>query len=678
MPTCGSSPTLSSLCSASSNSASSQRARQQRGPLSCQLLAALILAACGVGLSGCGTAEKETKGADPAKAADSHAPVTAEMGGPGFTGEGWLTATPGPLGDPKAKPGGELVSEFPAWPDTLRPYGIGANMQTNQIVAGMCYETLCGMHPQTLETIPALASHWWISEDKMKFRFRINPLAKWSDGQPVVAEDVVATYKLIMDPTLLEPNYQSTLSNLKEPKALSKYIVEVECKEKHWRNFLRIIGMKILPSHEIAGLTGKEFLRKYNFKYTATSGPYIVRPEDIRKNESLAVTRRKDYWGDALEMNHGLFNFKRIRFVIILGDRLPFDKVCKGDIDFYLVNTAKWWVEEVVGLDGATKNTSPLKSPLKQVRLGQLVAQKIFTHVPEGFQGDAFNMRNPPLTDRRVRLALAHLFDRKTLLTKFAYDEYAALKSYYPGSDYENPDNKLTEFDPKRAQELLTEAGYTQRDSDGVLMRNGERLSVTLTYDMDGFSKYYTAYQEACRKAGVEIKLNLIDLPAQSKAHQEKTFQFIGAGFTGELFPDPRELWYSKMANERGSDNLPGLQNKEVDKIIDTYDHAFELSERIKLLRQLDGVVFNEYPYMLQWYVPCQRIMWWNKFGMPETVLTKYGDWSDAYTTWWYDPEKAAKLEESRRTGEVITPMPPRELHPWPISPDKASPKSGE
>jgi len=632
-----------------------------------------LAAMAGITLGGCGrpdATDRATTNNTP-KSADATAPapvkvefpegdpsVPAELGGPGFEGGGeWQTANPGPLGDPAAKPGGVFLSHLPFWPENLRMYGIGSNSYLNSIIGGLCYETLCSLHPETLETMPALASHWQISDDKLKFRFRINPKAHWSDGKPVVADDVVATYRLIMDDTLLDPMRKAIISVMKEPKVLSKYMFEVECKEKHWLNFLNFTRLEILPAHEIAGLTGKQYNDKYNFRYTAVSGPYIVLPGDVRKNESVTVTRRKDYWGNGLEMNRGLYNFDRIRLVLIGDDRLAMDKAVKGELDFYPVYTAKWWVEDIIGKDG--------ESPHEQIRKGQLVAQKVFTRSPEGTQGCVFNTRKAPLDDVRVRKALAHLYDRKLLLKQFAYSEYTPLKSYFPGSDGENPDNQMVEYDPQQALELLKEAGYTQRGSDGILMRNGQKLSLTILYRTPGFGKYFTAYQEACRKVGVEIKLRLLDDTALMKALDERTFEMAGSALTGALFPDPRQQWTSQMADSIGSINYAGFKSPEADKIIARYSESFELKDRTALLRELDGIIFQAHPYMLDWYVPYQRMVYWNKFGMPKAVLPKYNDWRAVYSTWWFDPELAAQLAEARKSGQAMKSIPPREVRFW-------------
>ena len=172
---------------------------------------------------------------------EGDATVTAELGGPGFDGEGWTTSAPGPLGDPKAVKGGVISSNIPSWPENLRRFGTGSNTWLNYVIRGLCFESLCSTHPVTLETIPNLATHWKIFNDNMTFQFRINPKAYWSNGRPVVADDWVATYRLLNDDTLIAPMMKETICNMmEEPKALSKYMLEVKCKEKNWRNFLAI------------------------------------------------------------------------------------------------------------------------------------------------------------------------------------------------------------------------------------------------------------------------------------------------------------------------------------------------------------------------------------------------------------------------------------------------------
>jgi ABC-type transport system substrate-binding protein len=168
-------------------------------------------------------------GADPS--------VPDSLGGNGFEkiaeSMGFLTYTPIEdekkyFGDPRATTGGEfnvIMGQFPA---TLRPEGENSNSVYNTMIKGAVYEALLAQHPLDNRDIPALASHWRISPDKMTYTFRIDPNARFSDGNPVTAEDVVASWKLLMDEGLNEPSNLIVYGKYEQPVALSKYLVQVK------------------------------------------------------------------------------------------------------------------------------------------------------------------------------------------------------------------------------------------------------------------------------------------------------------------------------------------------------------------------------------------------------------------------------------------------------------------
>ena len=232
----------------------------------CSLVALSMMLGCSSKSTNDSNSTNSTAAVANVEFPDGDSSVPAEEGGPGFSGEGWATADPGPMGDPRAVKGGVISSSIPNWPENLRAYGTGSNTWLNYTVRDLCYESLCEIHLSTLEIIPSLATHWQIADDDMTFRFRINPRAHWSDGKPVVAQDWVATYRLLNDDTLIDPMSKQTIcGKMEEPRVLSKYMLEVKCKERDWRNFLAIAGLNPLPAHEIEGMTGKQYLEEYNF-----------------------------------------------------------------------------------------------------------------------------------------------------------------------------------------------------------------------------------------------------------------------------------------------------------------------------------------------------------------------------------------------------------------------------
>ena len=580
--------------------------------------------------------------------------VPADMGGPGFTGEGWETAKEIPaMGRLDAPKGGAATQVLYDWPATLRQAGSGWNDYFNYMVNSMSYESLLQVHPVTLEFMPGLATHWQISPDRRTYRFRINPKARWSDGHEVTTDDVIATLKLKTDPGIQDPSALFTFGKMESPKAVSKYIVEVRAKELNWRNFLYFAGTSIFPAHEIGTVTGKQYLDDYQFKYTAVTGPYEVRPEDIVKGVSITLTRRPDYWGKDECFSRGLWNLDRVKFVVVKDENLAFEKLKKGEIDIFQVPKAQWWAEEVDKIDG--------------VRRGLIQKRKVFTDAPIGISGIAINTRRPPLNDRRVRLALCHLINRPLMIEKLYFNEYSILSSHYQGGIYQNPDNQAVPYDPEKAVALLAEAGFTDRGADGVLIKkeNGRRLEFEVQYESELSERSLTIFQEDCLRAGVKLNLQRLNRSTRWKNLMDRKYDLTNTNWGALVFPNPETSYHSRLATENDNNNVTSFKDARVDDLCMRYDRTFDVEERIKIIREIDGIVFNAHHYVLEWYLPSQRFLYWNKFGQPNWSITRTGDYDTVLFSWWVDPELEARVESGKKDPEVTMPKGETEVHFW-------------
>ncbi len=588
-------------------------------------------------------------GADPA--------VPAEQGGKGFDGKGWQTNTDFDLiGDPHAVKGGVLRDAIPDFPGTLRTEGPDSNSAFNYSVTAAAYESLLAIHPTTLEFIPALATHWQISPDKMTYRFRINPNARFSDGTPVTAEDVVASYDFRMDKTLQSPSDQLTFGKLNRPVAESKYIVRVQAKELNWRNFLYFSGMTIFPARVLKTLTGDQYLKEYNFKLLPGSGPYIIREADIVKGKSIIARRRPDYWAAANRANVGMNNFDQLRFEVVRDENLQFQMLKKGDLDVFPVSRARQWVEEL---------------DFDSIQRGLVQKRKIFNDSPQGVQGIAFNTRKPPFDDLRVRKAFVLLLNRRQLIEKLMLNQYQPLNSYFPGSEYENPANPKNEYNPQAALALLKQAGWSARDSQGRLTKNGVPLEAEVLYDVKTFEPHLTVYQEDLRKAGITLHLRLITPETQFQMMNERRFQMVLAAWGALLFPNPETSWHSSLAGVPNTNNITGFQDPRVDQLCAQYDKTFDVNQRARIIREIDAILANSYQYVLLWYGPYIRVVYWNKFGTPPGYLPRTGDYYSIYSMWWIDPQKNARLNQALRDPSLKLEAGPAEDRYW-LEYDKA------
>lgn len=584
--------------------------------------------------------------------AGADASVPAEQGGKGFTGEGWETNTSFDLiGDPRAVKGGVLKEYVLDFPGTLRMEGPESNSALNYMIAPMVYESLLTIHPTTLDYIPVLATHWQVSADKATYRFRINPNARWADGQPVTADDVVASWGFRMDKGLQDPSNQMTFGKFEKPVAESKYIVSVKSKALNWRNFLYFSGMSIFPAHVLKTVDGAGYLKDYNFKLLPGSGAYKVEEADIQKGKSVSIRRRTDYWGEKYRRNIGVNNFDEIREVVVRDQKLAFEMFKKGDIDDYYVNVSREWVEEM---------------NFDRVQRGLIQKRKIYNDAPSGFGGLAFNTRKAPFDDLRVRKGLTLLMNREELIKRLFFNEYVPLHSYYAGGIYENPNNPKNLYNQQEALALLAEAGWKDRDAQGRLVKNGQPLTLELLYGNKGNETWMTVYQEDLRKVGIALNLRLVTPETLFKLVMDRNYGMVSMAWGALLFPNPETSFGSELADQNSNNNITGFKNARVDALLKQYDVEYDQKKRVALIQEVDGLVASQYHYLLSWDAPFQRIAYWNKFGMPAGYLTRVGDYRDIPSLWWVDPQKEAELRKAMGDNSAKLAIGDTDVRYWP------------
>ena len=585
-------------------------------------------------------------GADPS--------VTADQGGQGFTGAGWETAVNyNVAGDSNAVKGGTFVIRIPDFPNTLRNMGKDANSYVNNLMEfGLMYEGLLSQDPVTEEWIPGLATHWKISEDKKQFWFRLNPNARWADGKPVTSEDVVATWKMLVDPGILEAYSNILYGTFEQPVAESKYIVSVKTKEVNWRQFLYFAGsMRILPAHYIGGIKGSEYLEKFQFDAIPGSGPYILLKEDISKGQSVTFRRRSDYWAEKERFNTGTNNFDALKIEVIQDESLAFEKFKKGDIDLYLVTRAQWWAE---------------RFDFDEFKRGLVARYKVFNENPNGVSGLVYNMRKPPFDDIRIRKAVTYLWDRLKYNDKLFFKSYEPIYSYYPGSVYENPGNPKIGFSLDSARILLEEAGWKDKNAEGYLVKDGKVFELDLPFDGGpSQERYLTIFQEDLKKAGIKLNLKQIDGATKFKLGNERNYTILTMNWTGLRIPNPESSLKSNTADAPNTTNWPGIKDPRIDELCDRYNVTYDKKERVKIVREIDAIACSYVGYGFGWYGPYQRIAFHNKFGYPEWILPRTSDWLWTCVLWYYDPEKAAEYDAVKSDPNKKIEVKPEEQRYW-------------
>ena len=547
------------------------------------------------------------------------------------------TDKPDPLASPYATVGGEIILFGGQYPEKFNYYLDNSVMSAE--LFGLMYESLLNSDPITAEYVPGLANKWSISDDRKTFTFWIDPAAKWSDGKPVTPEDVIWTFKTIMDPKHITGVHKSILEIFEPPTIVDSNAVQFTAREVHWRNLGAAGGIQILPKHIFKD---KDF-NKVTFDFPVVSGPYQL--DDVKELVYVKMKRRDDWWGRTRKSNQNVGNFDTLTFRYYAERVNAFEAFKKGLIDLYPIYTSRLWVKETTG-ERFDKNW--------------IVKQRIQNYKPVGFQGFAMNMRHPPFDDLNVRKAMAHLIDREKMNSTLMYNQYFLHKSYYEDLySKEHPcSNPEFEFNKEKARELLKEAGWEVNPETGKLEKDGQPFTFKVLTRDPTADKFLAIYGEDLKDVGISFEIDKKDWAAWAKDMDEFNYDMTWAAWGAGLRKDPEPMWSSSEAKRQAGNNITGFMDDDVDVLIAKQRSIFDLEQRHDICRQIDKKLTENVPYVLLWNINAVRLLYWNKFGMPPTILSKFGDERSAYWYWWYDEDSAADLEEARKNGEHL---PPRE-----------------
>jgi microcin C transport system substrate-binding protein len=552
-----------------------------------------------------------------------------------FPPAGWQPA-PSPLASSQAEPGGKFSQWLSQFPKSFNYY-LDNNVGSSQIF-GLMFENLMSINESTRDFEPSLAKNWRVSDDKLTITVQLDERAKWSDGKPITAADVVWTFDAIMKPENLTGPHKVGLDKFASVKADGDHTVVFTAKEVHWRNLVSVGTFQVLPKH----WWEKQDFNKVNFEFPVVSGPYAI--GELKEPNFLRMKKRADYWAGAWPQNQGLLNFDEIEFRFYPDDDMAYDAFKTGAYDFISVYISHRWVE-------GTK--------IEQVEKNWIVKQRVANHNPLGFQGFAFNLRRDKFKDVRVRKAIAMCLNREEFNKTLMFNQYFLHKSYWEDLwNAQNPcPNPLIPFDPAQARQLLDEAGWVPNPSTGIREKNGVALRITFLERDASSSKFVLPFREVLKNVGIDLSIQQTDWAGWTREMNEYNFDMTWAAWGASIFNDPEGSWHSKWVKEPSGNNITGFANAEVDALIDGMREEFDAEKRNQTIRKIDQILTAEMPYVLLWNRSHHRLLYWNKFGTPDHVLGAIDDEAAAKRFFWLDPDQEADLQAAM---EAKLPLPPR------------------
>ena len=550
------------------------------------------------------------------------------------------TERPDPVASPSARRGGTIRLNGAQPPKSFNAYI--DNNSYSAMVFGLMYGKLLGMDGTTAELEPALARKWAVSDDGREFTFVLDERATWSDGRPVTAADVKWTFDAVMDPKSATGPWKSTLAFFESPEIVDPQTVRFRKKgesPKDWRDILNCSMFWILPKH---AFEGRDF-DKIDFVGAVVGGAYqIVRAEPQVETE---LRRHGRWWCQDLPPYRGTMNFDRILVRYFAENENAFEALKKRKIDVYPVYTARIYDKETGG---------------EAFKRNWLLKRRVRNRAPIGFQGFAMNMRRPPFDDVRVRKAMAALVDRETMNRTMMNNAYFLLESYYTDIyDAAHPcRNEKQAFDPAKAAKLLDAAGWKPDAADGLRKKDGRSLAFAFLSRSGTEDKFLSLFGQELRKLGVTMSIVRKDFASWMRDMDEFAFDMTWAAWGAGLVKYPELSWFGAEADRKGSNNITGFKSAEVDRLIAEEKGCDAAAARLDAYRRIDALVAAETPYVLLWQTDSTRLLYWNKFGMPNGVLAPTDREESALTYWWYDDDRAAELERAIKANGFLPSIP--------------------
>lgn len=505
----------------------------------------------------------------------------------------------------------------PAYGDTLVSAQLGdatsllpmlAGEAAASAIAANIYNSLL-KYDKNLNIVGDLADSWTINPEGTQITFYIKKGVTFSDGKPLTAHDVLATFNAITNPNTRTP-YASDYQLVQNAEVVNDHTFRVTYPEPYAPALASWVSLNILPKHIIE--LDEDFNNTRLKEHPIGTGPYILK--SWQRGQETVLEANPHYF-------EGKPYIERLRYRVIPDQDTQFLELKSGNLD-----------------------TMGLK-PLQYARLTNKPAftNQFNKYAFLGFQYTyvGFNLKRPLFQDIRLRQALSYATPREDIIKGVLFGLGEPIVSIFKPGTWAHNDNLLPyAYNPDTAKALLAEAGWADTNNDGLLDKNGETLSFTLVTNQGNDTRIKTAeiLQQAWRNIGVDLKIRVQEWSTfiENTIHT-RSFDAILLGWSLTPEPDPYDIWHSSKTAPREF-NMIGYNNPRVDELIVKAQRAFVQETRKAYLDEIQAILHEEQPYL--WlYAPTSLVALHKRFKNIEPAPAGLGHNS----TQWYVPQDQQK-----------------------------------
>lgn len=578
----------------------------------------------------------------PAWAAHAYAQFGDIKYPPGFTHFDYV--------NPQAPRGGEIRLVPPTRPtnfDKFNPFTLKGTAPYG--MSQLMFESLLvGNSEEPTTGYGLLAEDVSVAPDGRSATFRLNPKARFSNGAPVLAADVVHSFNTLISKQAA-PQFRTIYAVVQRVAEVSERVVRFDFASPNPELPLVVGGM---PVFSRAWGTGKAFDQVVT-EVPIASGPYRLASD--RLGRDVTYQRDPNYWGVDLPTRRGQFNFDRVTFKIYLDDTARFEGFKAGEYDFHREFSSRNWARQYYG---------------RNFDNGTLLKKAFENGNPSDYQGFVFNLRKDKFKDVRVRQAIGLAYDFEWLNRQMFYGLYTRVQGWFPNSEFHaeglpKPD-ELALMEPlraqlapavfgpavispstappgslrenlRRAQALLADAGWTFRDG---ALRNakGEAFTIELLNDQPSLIRIIAPLQASLRKLGIEMRFRTVDFSLSQQRMDNFDFEMTTIRIPGSTSPGGElfERFGSKAATTTGSSNIWGIADPAIDAVLGQVVAARTRPELATAMRVLDRLLSHGHYGIPQYYGNAFLIGYRPaRFVLPSVVPPYYDAHAWAISTWW-------------------------------------------
>ncbi len=557
--------------------------------------------------------------------------------------------------NPDAPKGGTLKQHVIGTFDSLNPFIIKGHPAggLNFLRSGLLYESLMqNSSDEPFSLYGIIAKDITIAQDRSWVSFNLREEARWHDGMPITAADVIWTFDVLTNSG--QPFYKAYWGDVKSVTAISDKEVKFEFSVTGNAELPLIIAeLPILPKHYWTQ-EGKNF-NKTTLEPPLGSGAYKI--GKVTTGRSIEYVRNPDWWGKDLAFFKGMNNFDKIIYDYYRDENVAHEAFLSGDYDVKMEGTAKTWKE---------------KYNIPTEKAKRLNKEELNHTRPAGMQAFIYNIRKPLFQDINLREALAYAYDFEWANKQFAYGDYVRTNSFFENSELASTGlpskGELAILEPirdkippsiftttykapvtdgsgsnrdnlRKAVAMLKKAGFTNINAEGIrykILKNGDKqfLEFTILHYSPVYERWVLPFVKNLKRIGAKARFRVVDTAGFQRRVDRFDYDIIIAGLGQSSSPgnEQRDYWASAKADIQGSRNYIGIKDPVIDGLIEGIIRASSRDDLVTKTHALDRILLNRHYVIPMWHFPKWRIAYWNNIKRPDTLS---GNSPNITQTWW-------------------------------------------